>query len=307
MLQKEHPIRFEAIPVDPVASLAVRHFQQKSFPFIWHYHPELELTLIVKGRGLRFVGDSIEAYHEGDLCLLGANLPHSWQSPCDGPGVHSICVQFIDGLFGDPFLSLPETRAIRTLLRQTSSRGLLITGKTRAIVSKLVLKIGDERPGSMREIVLLLEMLHELTAHAKDLRPLANIDLAAVASPAEVSQIRQVLDLLHEGFRDVIPSQADIAAKLDMSPGTFSRFFQRCVGKRYIDYLNDWRVGIACRTLLETDEPIIDVALSAGFENLSNFHRRFLSIKGMTPGAYRSLARQSAEANGFSRGNVPRS
>ena len=62
------------------ASLVAFEREESSFPWNWHYHPEIELTLIVEGRGTRLVGDHSEAYSPGDLVLLGANLPHTWFS-----------------------------------------------------------------------------------------------------------------------------------------------------------------------------------------------------------------------------------
>ena len=49
-------------------------------PFQWHHHPEFELTLTLNSRGLRFIGDQVGEYDDGDLVLLGPNLPHTWAS-----------------------------------------------------------------------------------------------------------------------------------------------------------------------------------------------------------------------------------
>src|ERR1700710_2798240 len=59
-------------------------------PFQWHHHPEFELTLTLNSRGQRFIGDHIGAYDDGDLVLIGPNLPHTWVSRdrvADGPHV----------------------------------------------------------------------------------------------------------------------------------------------------------------------------------------------------------------------------
>ena len=71
------------------ALIRIRHnnssvdFDDREYSFFynpWHYHPELELTLILESYGQRLVGDNIENFAEGDLVLLGSNLPHVWKN-----------------------------------------------------------------------------------------------------------------------------------------------------------------------------------------------------------------------------------
>ena len=51
----------------------------------WHYHPELEITVIIKGSGVLFVGDKIINYGENELFLIGSNLTHEWRSDIKTP------------------------------------------------------------------------------------------------------------------------------------------------------------------------------------------------------------------------------
>ena len=66
-------------PVDASWSMLNRRLPD-GIPFQWHHHPELELTLTLNSRGLRFIGDQVGQYDDGDLVLLGPNLPHTWAS-----------------------------------------------------------------------------------------------------------------------------------------------------------------------------------------------------------------------------------
>jgi hypothetical protein len=68
----------EISPIYASKSFKFLKVELEAFPHLWHYHPEIELTYIQKGRGIRYVGDQIDAFQEGDLVLLGENLPHTW-------------------------------------------------------------------------------------------------------------------------------------------------------------------------------------------------------------------------------------
>ncbi|MGH8019505.1 MAG: cupin domain-containing protein, partial [Opitutaceae bacterium] len=96
--------RFEKIPSDPQRSFRATDLRLPRFDAPWHFHPEIELTLILASRGRRFVGDRIERFAEGDLVLLGPNLPHFWHNDqkqrSEVTTAHAIVVQFSPDFLG---------------------------------------------------------------------------------------------------------------------------------------------------------------------------------------------------------------
>ncbi|MBA2481506.1 MAG: cupin domain-containing protein [Planctomycetes bacterium] len=120
----------ELIDVAPGASLVCREFALPFFPFRWHDHPEIELTLITAGSGTRHVGDAIEPFSVGDVCLIGPGTPHTWHSPPGAP-VRSLVVQFPAEPFVQAAAGLPELRGLAALFaraprietRRTAARG----------------------------------------------------------------------------------------------------------------------------------------------------------------------------------------
>lgn len=99
---------------------------QPAFEFFWHYHPELELTFIIKGSGERIVGDHIESFTAGDLVLLGPNLPHTWTSSGSGTkpdSCQAVVVQFRAGIFENSLAGFSEFDSIRRLIER-SARGI---------------------------------------------------------------------------------------------------------------------------------------------------------------------------------------
>jgi AraC-like DNA-binding protein len=72
-----------------------------------------------------------------------------------------------------------------------------------------------------------------------------------------------------------------------MTPKSFSRFFKKNTGKAFIQYVNELRVGLACRKLMQSDASVSEICYASGFNNLSNFNRQFKERKGMSPKEFR--------------------
>ena len=82
----------------------------------------------------------------------------------------------------------------------------------------------------------------------------------------------------------------EVAAELGMSESRFSRFFRRATGNTFTDFVNRVRINRACQLLMESDRTITAICYEVGFNNVANFNRRFLEIKGMTPSEFRRQA-----------------
>ena len=96
----------------------------------WHCHAEVEIVYIEKGKGTRFIGDSIQTYYNGDLVLVGAHLPHHWKSEIVEDGFRdslnqSIALYFSKEFPGMDFYELPEMEKVKVLLEQ-SVRGISV-------------------------------------------------------------------------------------------------------------------------------------------------------------------------------------
>ena len=248
----------------------------------WHFHPECELTLIVSSRGLRYVGDSIEPFSEGDLVLLGANVPHFWKNDEPSGGrqsmASSVVIQFREDFLGADLWRKPEFAKIARLL-QKSGRGLKFTGDTRRKVSALMRKM-LRLQGARRLINLLLIM--EVLAQSAHARPLSSLGFTPVLNIFDAERISKVHEHVYARLADPI-YQPQVAKLVNMTPASFSRFFRQKTGRTFSAFVNEVRIGRAARLLTEENKTITEVCYACGFENLSNFNRRFRGIKQMTP------------------------
>ncbi len=270
----------------PGSSFIHQTRREPVYGVFWHFHPEYQLTLVLRGRGKRFVGDHIARFQEGDLVLTGPNLPHMWCSSRRRiPGAGSeetVILQFPESLFGGRFLDLPEMSAVRRLL-EGSRRGLSFGASTRLKVSPLMRRLGRQR--GVARLIGLLEILR-LLSQSSGGRPLASGAFLPRVASADRDRIDRICRHLAEHSARTV-RLASTAAFAHMSVPAFTRFFRKCTGKSMVGYLTELRLGAACRLLLESDRTVEQVSRESGFHNLSNFNRRFRRLKGMSPREFR--------------------
>jgi AraC-like DNA-binding protein len=290
---------FESIEPAPDASFAYKHFKLPSFPFLWHFHPEVELTLILRGRGRRFVGDNIAPFAEQDLVLLGSNLPHTWRSDervrksRGRSDCHSIVLQFRPDFFGSAILTpMHELRSIAELLERARV-GLQFSGNVREKASDALYAMEGLPP--LRRLTMLLEIL-DVLAHDRRAKPLSSAGFRPAVANWDQKRITQVCGLLNREFTRPI-KLAEGADLVGLSVSAFARFFHRATGKHFTAYLTELRIGRACELMIETEKKIATIAHESGFENLSNFNRAFQRNKGTTPREFRKAHARPAIGN----------
>jgi AraC-like DNA-binding protein len=279
----------ETIPRDARHSFGFFDYQEKDrFRCPFHYHPECELTLVVHSTGQRYIGDHIGRFAEGDLVLMGPNLPHSYINDRKSPArAHSRCLQFLPDCLGAGFLQCGEARGIRALLEK-SRLGLSFHGRVRDQTAAALGRLDDLE--GMERLISFLEILRLLAA-SREFRPLATPGYSPARVLYQGERINRACDLITRKFRDPI-TQAEAARAARMSPPSFSRFFRRATSKTFRAFLNEVRIGHATRALLETDRTVAEICYDSGFSNLSNFNRQFLRLLKSPPRAYREKFRR---------------
>jgi AraC-like DNA-binding protein len=262
---------YEHLSLSPGQSWQLLWRELPELPFLWHYHPEFELTLTLNARGQRYVGDHPADFSDGDLILLGPNLPHTWSASeriVPGQQMLAVVVWFSrDWLIGLQ-TSLPELAGLLQLGKR-ADRGLQFSAETASSVRPLMLRLEKLPPA--RRLPLLLELLLVL-AQDRQAQPLASIASASIKVDAQRYRMGKVLDYLHENFRTAIPL-ALLAERAALSVGAFHRFFKRHTQLTVTAYLAQLRIGSACQQLIQTDKAIGVIAQEAGYRNLAHFNR----------------------------------
>lgn len=248
-----------------------------------HRHPQLELTWIEQGEGLRFLGDSVVPFSADDLVLVGANVPHSWLSSSSGRARSALAtvLHFPAALLEVD--ALPELRGARPLAER-AKRGLLVTGSARTAVIAVLRSL--EYADRFERLAGLVRVIGILMQHPEGARTIAASAMSGPERSEGQTRIDRVTDWISQRMESRL-SVIDAARVARISPAAFSRFFRREAGKPFSVYVNDVRCGDACVRLRQSAKPIALIAKDCGFRSLAHFNRQFRRRLGMTPRAYR--------------------
>jgi len=253
----------------------------------WHYHEELELIYIKKGRGTQFIGDSIRNFTDGDVVLVGSNLPHFWQFDQqyfeDGQPetVDVYVVHFARDFWGKDFLNLPENSEIHKVVEQ-SKQGIQVTGAARGPLASLIVNIVET--AGARKIVYLIEALLQM-GKSKEVNYLVSFGFRSDFQETEKDRIQSIYNYTILNYKKKI-ELAEIAAVARISRNSFCKFFKSRTGKTYSLFTNEIRIGHACRLLIENKMSVKEICFECGFYNFASFHKCFKDITGRTPLQY---------------------
>lgn len=259
----------------------------------FHYHPEFELTLIVKSFGRRRIGDNIENFNEGDLVLVGKNLPHVWKNDPvffddrANMKAQAICVKFLSDFAGKDFLERREMKGIKTVLEEKAPQGIKLVGALRDRVEKIMFKL-PELDESDR-FIQLLQILN-LISKSNEYRLLASLSYRN-ASFKNAERINFILDYIMDHYQEDLTLEK-IAGLVNMNKNAFCRFFRMGTRKSLFTVINEVRIGKACQHLTETDLNVLQICYASGFNNISNFNKAFRKSMNTTPTTYRKKMKQ---------------
>ncbi|MBM1105011.1 AraC family transcriptional regulator [Aurantibacter crassamenti] len=267
-------------------SLRVSHNCYPNFLRVWHYHPEFELVLIQQSSGTRFVGDSITKFKEGEVVLIGKNVPHMWLNDEvyfeeeNESQAEAIAIHFKEDFLGKDFFNIPEMKVISNLLN-LARRGIKFQNVEANLINAIVDLVKFD---STKRIYKIIELLICLSKN-QEYEFLSSSSFVSSFHKTENRRLDKIYEFVFENFNNPI-SSCDVAKIAGMNKSAFSRFFKKTHRKSFTLYLNEIRIGYACKLLIENKESITSIAYMSGFNNISNFNRQFKSVHGVSPSSY---------------------
>ena len=278
------------IPKTSQESFRLQEDQEVHFYDHLHQHPEVQLTLILESEGKVIVGDFVGTFKPGDIFLIGPNLPHVFRNDSKyyqeevGQYAHSITVFFEWQSFGEKFLSMPELAHLQEL-SNLSARGLFLQEPIRNRVDQLMKQ--KFRKNGMDLLIVLLKILKRLSEN-KGTEALSSSGVYNDFDEVDGKKLADIYRFTMNEFHRKI-SLDEVASIAHMTTNSFCRYFKKRTRKSYVDFLTEIRIGQARKLLQQDDLSISQISLEVGFNNLSNFNRKFRELCSITPTEFRRI------------------
>ncbi len=268
------------------------HIEIDDEPYFYdklHQHPEIQITLIIESTGNFIYGDYLGAFAPGDIFILGPNMPHVFRNDNDYYQTDRVLrarafsLFFDEHTFGDGFLSLPEAEKLSQFI-QTAKRGMKLNKESSHVLAPMIKEVFEVE--GLKRVILLLQILNSLSSSVEFDYLTSQLNFKSI-SDDQGKRLDNIFRFTLEEYHRPIKLD-EVANVANMSPSAFCRYFKQHTRKTYVDFLNEFRVGRACKLLKEQDRSISDICYEVGFSNLSNFNRKFKEITGTTPKKYAS-------------------
>ncbi len=275
---------FEAIKPNIGSSFTSLKFQRNENikSHVWHYHPEVELIFVCKGSGKRQIGSNISYFSDGDLVLIGSNLPHCGLTNENTNNDYEMVIQFKPDFLGENIWETPEMQRISALLEK-SKAGIVFNENIKKTVGR---KIADmHEMSSLKKLLTFLEILDEL-ATTQDYRILNAGKYYLQTQVEDNERINHIFNYVKDHFKEQITLE-EIADLANMKVPSFCRYFKKITNKTFTQFVNEYRITHSLKLLAEQPLSITEVCFESGFNNFSYFNKTFKEYIKKSPSQYR--------------------
>ncbi len=277
-------IIYEKIFVSHNYSFITRKLQLASNTTKIHSHRNFELNYIASGSGKRIIGNSISGYTNGDLVLLGPNIPHCWDNLETEQDTVAECIvtHFNENIISSDFFNIPELEQVVDLLKNASN-GIWFKGKKTEKVGQTLKKMVNLK--GLERYIELLKVFH-LLLQIDERENLALPSSLNHSFDTDQDQINKIYEYVFNNIQTGIKLK-EASALVFKEPGSFCRYFKKKTNQTFMDYVKNVRIGLAAKLLAETDKQITQICYECGYNNLANFNHYFRVIMKKTPSEYR--------------------
>lgn len=273
----------EKIQRPPGQSFRLRKYEGGAYcrtPF-WHIHPEYEIVFVQKGNGKLTIGNFLSEYEDGVLLFLGPNIPHLPFGNNQFPDNLEIVLQFDEGFFRQ-LKGFPEFQEVIRLFERARS-GLLFGKNMHKQIGEYIRRI-PALPSS-RQLPEILRLLVDLS-ESEDVTPMNVSGVELKKLREDYGRINKIYAYVADHYAGEVSAEK-AAEILNLTKNSFSRFFKKVTGKRFLQFVNEYRINQAAQMITGGEQDLAKVMEASGFQDPSYFSRVFKTEKGDTPAAFR--------------------
>lgn len=258
----------------------------------WHWHEEVEFSLVRRGALQVTVAGRRQVLEEGDGMFLNANVLHA-MGPAD-PAVETVWDSHMlhPVLLGGHYKSVFDSKYLSPVLKNKRCDLIVFRpdSDARRTLLGLLAKAAavQDRPDSefrTRNIFSDIWLLLMREAEALDAPP-----------PVSQERIQLMLAYIQQHFREKLTLE-QIAAAAAVSERECLRCFRSCIQTTPFTYLTDYRIQVAERLLRTTSLSVTEIALETGFSDGAYFSKLFRQARSVSPTQFRKNLRRSDPKN----------
>ena len=235
------------------------------FNFPMHLHSSFEFILVTEGE-MEIVVDGREyVLHEKDALLVFPNQLHELRTKKHS--CHFLCIfstgivgafsKIVNGLIPCDNLFHPDFADVEKLASLT------------------------EKDSVIKVKACLYSICSQFYENARyDEKNIAGDDL-----------VSKIFRFVEENFNSVCSLDA-LSKYTSYHYVYLSKFFKKCTGISFTEYVNRYRITEACSLLQNDSQTILKTAYDCGFDSLRSFNRNFKNIVGVTPSVYQESLRK---------------
>ena len=260
--------------------------EYESGSFMWHWHPEIEITYVQKGTMCYKVNHMVYHLKEGDIVFNNSGALHSGTMENQKDCAY-IPVTFDSRLIYGFFQSTVNRKYVDPVIQDSMLPAICIDQSEpwhkpfREYLIRII-DLDEKKPDFYElDITICLQSMWRLLLEHITYEPQASRE-----NSLEYDRIKKILSYIEENYQNKITLN-DIAGHIHLCESECTRLFKRHMNTTLFAFLQEYRIERSLE-FLQDDQPVSAVADKAGFSDPNYYSKVFAKIKGCSPREYRN-------------------
>ena len=260
--------------------------EYESGSFMWHWHPEIEITYVQKGTMCYKVNHMVYHLKEGDIVFNNSGALHSGTMENQKDCAY-IPVTFDSRLIYGFFQSTVNSKYVDPVIQDSMLPAICIDQSEpwhkpfRDYLLRII-DLDEKKPDFYElDITICLQSMWRLLLEHITYEPQASRE-----NSLEYDRIKKILSYIEENYQNKITLN-DIAGHIHLCESECTRLFKRHMNTTLFAFLQEYRIERSLE-FLQDDQPVSAVADKAGFSDPNYYSKVFAKIKGCSPREYRN-------------------